>query len=125
MDASLGAEPKRIEMSLEQTVNTHHELKQQSADLEALIERVVEITMARIEASEPQKPFLTSRECARLIAVTPEHLCAMRNRNEGPPWSGEGKWIRYERCTVFRWLSGLPRSHARHQAIDSRKGVRS
>ena len=101
-------------MSLEQTVNALREL-QQSADLEALIERVVKITMARIEVSEPYKPFLTSRECARLIAVTPEHLCAMRNRGQGPPWSGEGKWIRYERCLVLRWLSNLPRQSAYHE----------
>jgi hypothetical protein len=73
-----------------------------AAELKSLIERVVEATAQR-------KPFVTSKECAQLITVTPEHLSAMRARGEGPPWSGEGKWIRYERRAVLEWLASLPR----------------
>jgi hypothetical protein len=77
-------------------------------ELENLVEHIVQSTMTRIEASV-LKPFITSRECAELIGVTPEHLCAMRARGEGPPWSGAGKWIRYDRRAVLNWLSSLPR----------------
>jgi hypothetical protein len=82
---------------------------EQASQLESLIERVVEATVARIEATALRKPFINSKECAQLIGVTPEHLSAMRARGEGPPWSGEGKWIRYERRAVLEWLANLPR----------------
>ena len=82
---------------------------QQASELKSLIERVVEETVARIESTAPRMPFIPSRECARLIGVTPEHLSAMRARGEGPPWSGKGKWIRYERRAVLEWLANLPR----------------
>jgi len=76
-------------------------------ELESLVERVVEATMARINGAT-LKPFLNSRECAELLGVTPEHLCAMRARGEGPSWSGAGKWVRYERTTALTWLANLP-----------------
>ena len=81
------------------------------SELEGLIERVVEATIARVEAGQSRKPFINSKECARLIGVTPEHLCAMRARGDGPPWSGEGKWIRYKRQDVLVWLANLPRKN--------------
>src|SRR5689334_19757118 len=77
-------------------------------ELENLVERIVQSAMTRIEAAV-LKPFITSRECAELIGITPEHLCAMRARGEGPPWSGAGKWIRYDRRAVLNWLGNLPR----------------
>src|SRR5262245_44401600 len=77
-------------------------------ELERLVDRIVETAVARIEGSA-LKPFNTCKECADLIGVTPEHLCAMRARGEGPPWSGAGKWTRYERRTVLIWLANLPR----------------
>jgi hypothetical protein len=95
-------------MSLEQTGKLLDDA-QVASSLEALIERVVETTIARLDLSPPRKPFLTSRECADLIGVTPEHLCAMRNRGEGPPWSGAGKWIRYARGAAIDWLAALPK----------------
>ena len=79
------------------------------SDLEILIERVVERTIERVEQRISEYPFITSKACARLIGVTPEHLCAMRARGEGPSWSGDGRWIRYERIAVLAWLSSLPR----------------
>jgi hypothetical protein len=75
-------------------------------DLEKLVERIVELTIARHQ-SAPPKPFINSRECADLIGVTPEHLCSMRARGQGPPWSGSGKWIRYDRQAVLTWLAKL------------------
>jgi hypothetical protein len=95
-------------MSFEQIGKLHDEV-QVTPTLEALIERVVENTVARLNLSHPHKPFLTSRECADLIGVTPEHLCAMRNRGQGPPWSGTGKWIRYARGAAIDWLAALPK----------------
>jgi hypothetical protein len=77
------------------------------AEFESLVARVVELTITRINGPT-LKPFLTSRECAELIGVTPVHLCAMRARGEGPPWSGSGKWVRYERNAVLNWLANLP-----------------
>jgi hypothetical protein len=87
---------------------------QTTLKLESLIERVVEATVARITATTPRNPFIPSKECARLIEVTPEHLCAMRARGEGPLWSGDGKWIRYERRAVLEWLANLPRRKVEH-----------
>ena len=81
---------------------------QSNAEFEYLVERIVASAIARIEHGA-LRPFLTSKECADLIGVTPEHLCAMRARGEGPPWSGTGKWTRYERRTVLTWLASLPR----------------
>lgn len=64
---------------------------EQASELERLIERVVERTIERVGQKTPESPFITSKACARLIGVTPQHLCAMRTRGEGPRWSGEGK----------------------------------
>lgn len=104
-----GASRREFAMSLDQ--NGKLDDTQFTSSLETLIERVVETTVARLDLSHSHKPFLTSRECAGLIAVTPEHLCAMRSRGEGPPWSGEGKWIRYDRRAVLLWLCSLPRQN--------------
>jgi hypothetical protein len=80
------------------------------SDLQCLIERLIETAITRIEG-RALKPFITCKECAELIGVTPEHLCAMRARREGPPWSGAGKWTRYERRAVLTWLSNLPQDN--------------
>jgi hypothetical protein len=82
--------------------------------LEALIKHVVQRTLAQIGYLEPN-PFINSKACAELIGVSPEHLCAMRARGEGPPWSGEGKWIRYRRSEVLDWLGALP-TNCQHNA---------
>jgi len=81
-----------------------------NAELERLVDRLVDQTVARIGHSAI-KPFINSKECAELLGVTPEHLCAMRARSEGPPWSGAGKWTRYERSAVLAWLTNLPRGN--------------
>lgn len=81
---------------------------QSNAELEYLVDRIVASAIARIECGA-LKPFITSKECAQLIGVTPEYLCSMRARREGPPWSGAGKWTRYERGAVLTWLTNLPR----------------
>jgi hypothetical protein len=88
------------------------ETVQEERELVALIHRVVEAALTQIEVHSPRKPFITSRECAKLIGATPQHLSAMRARGEGPPWSGKGKWIRYERRAVHEWLMSLPRENA-------------
>ena len=84
-----------------------HDAIASHAELESLVTRIVDLTIARI-SSPALKPFLNSRECAELIGVTPVHLCSMRARGEGPPWSGAGKWVRYERNAVLSWLANLP-----------------
>lgn len=78
-------------------------------EFKSLIDEAVVDAIARASISDPASEFLSSRNCASLLGVTPEHLCSMRARGEGPPWSGEGKWVRYHRGQVLRWLSGLPR----------------
>ena len=98
-------------MSNEQGDNNEVHLR--GPDIECLIRRVVRATVERLDLGASTNPFISSRECARLIGVTPEHLCAMRARSEGPPWSGQGKWIRYERRLVLEWLANLARDHAR------------
>jgi hypothetical protein len=89
--------------------NGLHEAASSNAELESLIERVVASAVARIECGT-LKPFITCKECADLIGVTPEHLCSMRTRGEGPPWSGAGKWTRYERHAVLTWIANLPKN---------------
>jgi hypothetical protein len=84
-----------------------HDAATSHAEFESLVARVVELTLARVNGPN-LKPFLNSRECAELIGVTPEHLCAMRARSDGPPWSGAGKWVRYNRQAVLNWLANLP-----------------
>ena len=84
---------------------------QSNAELEYLVDRIVASAIAQIEGGA-LKPFITCKECADLIGVTPEHLCTMRARGEGPPWSGAGKWTRYERRAVLTWLANLPRENA-------------
>jgi hypothetical protein len=83
---------------------------QANAELEYLVDRLVMSAIARIE-SGALRPFITSKECAQLIGVTPEYLCSMRARSEGPPWSGAGKWTRYERRAALAWLADLPRDN--------------
>jgi hypothetical protein len=78
------------------------------SQLETLIQRIVQQTLAQLDRGEAV-PFINSRMCAELLGVSPEHLCAMRARGEGPPWSGEGKWIRYRRTRVLDWIANLPR----------------
>lgn len=78
------------------------------SELEALIQCVVQQTIAQLRQPEPT-PFINSKACAELIGVSPEHLCAMRARGEGPPWSGEGKWTRYRRADALDWIANLPR----------------
>lgn len=77
-------------------------------ELETLIQRVVAETLAQLGRVEAA-PFINSKTCAELIGVSPEHLCAMRARGDGPPWSGDGKWIRYRRSDVLDWIANLPR----------------
>ena len=83
---------------------------QSRAELEYLVDRIVESAIARVER-DALKPFITSKECAQLIGITPEKLCAMRAHGDGPPWSGAGKWTRYERRAVLTWLANLPRDN--------------
>jgi hypothetical protein len=79
-----------------------------SFELDNLIERIVQKTLAQVGYADQSNPFINSKACAELIGVSPEHLCAMRARGQGPPWSGRGKWIRYERSAVLDWISNLP-----------------
>lgn len=78
-------------------------------EFKSLIEAAVTHAVAASAPAEAQSEFLSSRSCADLIGVTPEHLCAMRSRGEGPPWSGEGRWVRYRRDRALQWVSDLPR----------------
>jgi hypothetical protein len=82
-------------------------------ELDDLIERIVQKTLAQVGYADPSSPFINSKACADLIGVSPEHLCAMRARGQGPPWSGEGKWIRYRRSDVISWLAQLPTASQR------------
>ncbi|KRR04225.1 hypothetical protein [Bradyrhizobium valentinum] len=77
-------------------------------ELDDLIERIVQKTLAQVGYADQANPFINSKACADLIGVSSEHLCAMRARGQGPPWSGEGKWIRYRRFDVISWLAQLP-----------------
>jgi hypothetical protein len=82
-------------------------------ELEDLIERIVQKTLAQAGYAAQSNPFINSKACADLIGVSSEHLCAMRARGQGPPWSGEGKWIRYRRSDALDWIANLPRqAHA-------------
>ena len=86
-------------------------------EFKRLIDEVVNDAIARAAPVDASSEFIGSRSCAALLNITPEHLCAMRARGEGPPWSGEGKWVRYRRDEVVAWLTNLPRKAAGSQQI--------
>jgi predicted DNA-binding transcriptional regulator AlpA len=54
------------------------------------------------------KQFLNNREASKILGITAHALSNMRKRKEGPRWSGSGKWVRYQRSDVERWLRELP-----------------
>jgi hypothetical protein len=54
------------------------------------------------------KPFLDNREASKVLGITAHALSNMRKRKQGPRWSGSGKWVRYERHEIERWLRELP-----------------
>jgi hypothetical protein len=85
-------------------------------EFKSLVDAVVVEAIARTAVAGAPPDFLSSRGCADLLGVTPEHLCAMRSRGEGPPWSGEGKWVRYRRDLALRWLADLPRRPSNSQS---------
>ena len=87
-------------------------------EFKSLVEEAVTHAVAANSPAETQSEFLNSRGCADLIGVTPEHLCAMRSRGEGPPWSGEGKWVRYRRDRALQWINDLPRRHMGPRSTD-------
>lgn len=78
------------------------------AQFAQLVDEAVGAAIARAAGVDSPPEFLSSRGCATLLGVTPEHLCAMRARGEGPPWSGTGKWVRYSRKQAVAWLTTLP-----------------
>ncbi len=88
-----------------------------SLELDDLIERVVQKTLAQVGYADRPNPLINGKACANLIGVSPEHLCAMRARGQGPPWSGHGKWIRYDRQVVLDWISNLPHEVGSSQPI--------
>lgn len=80
------------------------------SDLESLLVRTVELTLRRLGVQMQDQEVISSRQCAALLGVTPEHLSAMRARSKGPPWSGNRKWIRYRKSEVLEWLARLPKT---------------
>jgi len=78
-------------------------------EVEAFVRKIAQAVADQLGADALNSPFIRSTECAQILGITPEHLCAMRARREGPPWCGEGKWVRYERTAVHEWLRNLPR----------------
>lgn len=87
----------------------HTKLSELTCDeFKQLFDETLSAAISRAVAVDTPE-FIGSKACAALLNITPEHLCAMRARGEGPPWSGEGKWVRYQRDLALKWLSGLPR----------------
>lgn len=77
--------------------------------VETFVSKIAQAVADQLGAQALNSPFIRSTECAQILGITPEHLCAMRARGDGPPWCGEGKWVRYERAAVHEWLRNLPR----------------
>jgi hypothetical protein len=77
--------------------------------VEAFARKIAQAVAEQLGAKAINSPFIRSSECAQLLGVTPQHLCGMRARGQGPPWSGDGKWVRYERAAVIEWIRNLPR----------------
>src|SRR6201989_616449 len=78
-------------------------------EIQAFAHKLAQAIVLELSGGPLSSPFIRSSDCAQLMGVTPEHLCAMRARVQGPPWSGEGKWVRYERVSVLEWMRNLPR----------------
>jgi len=104
--ASHSVKPKELRMP---TFDTCPPLSpSDEKQLEALAHIIAKAIADRVVADAVSTPFIRSSQCARLLGVTPQHLCGMRARGQGPPWSGEGKWVRYERQVVVEWIRNLP-----------------
>lgn len=90
--------------------------------VEAFVRKLALAVAHQLSKTPLNSPFIRTSECAQLLDVTPEHLCAMRARGEGPAWSGEGKWVRYERIVVIEWLRNLPRQTKPNPLRDAKAG---
>lgn len=47
--------------------------------------------------------YLTERQVAPILQVTPRCLQAWRQRGEGPPWHRMGRLVRYREDAVLEW----------------------
>jgi len=88
-------------------------------EFKQLVEQIVDTALARRSSDSSLSEYIGSKRCAELLGITPEYLCAMRARGEGPPWSGNGRWVRYERNAVLQWLARLPQISHRSQPTGS------
>ena len=63
------------------------------------------------QGSLPQRRSAPARLSAAALSTAswPDSGVSHARRGEGPPWSGAGKWTRYERRAVLTWLANLPR----------------
>lgn len=99
----------------------HTKLSELTCDeFKQLVDETLSAAIARATPVDAPPEFIGSKACAALLNITPEHLCAMRARGEGPPWSGDGKWVRYRRDQAISWLTQLPRKSAAPDPTPSR-----
>ncbi|MDE5454869.1 hypothetical protein GWE18_18865 [Bradyrhizobium sp. CSA112] len=91
------------------------------ADFKVLIKLTVRETLQQLDVAGDASTFINSKDCAAMLGISPEHLSAMRARNQGPAWSGYAKWIRYRRSDVIGWLTNLPKE-TRNDSRASSKG---
>ncbi|MHC4225494.1 MAG: helix-turn-helix domain-containing protein [Planctomycetota bacterium] len=61
---------------------------------------------ARGAPGEPSKGWLTSREAARLLRLTPGTLDSYRCKGRGPRFFKQGNAVRYRLADVEAYLSG-------------------
>jgi hypothetical protein len=65
--------------------------------IESLVAREVHKVAGR-------ETFLTTKEAAGVLSMSPITLAVRRRAGNGPPHLGKGKLIRYQHSTLVQWL---------------------
>ena len=65
---------------------------------------------AKDEKSAPQKPFLTTREAATWLGLTPNTLEKWRVQGGGPAYRKHGRYVRYHLEDLVAWSEANKRS---------------
>lgn len=87
--------------------------------IDEMIDAAVERAAKRVAESGaiPPRRFATPREAGERLGdedkpVKESTLATWRCRNVGPPWTGSGRFVRYEFSKLDEWLAAQPRHDA-------------
>jgi hypothetical protein len=77
-----------------------------------MIVRTVETTVAKLNANPLSAPrtWFNSAQASDYMSIEPGTLSLMRQRKQGPPYTGSLKLIRYKRSDLDKYLASRPRA---------------